>query len=307
MRSILVLRGGALGDFVVTLPTLAALRARWPKARIELAGNAVAAQLARSRGLLDRVHSQHEARWAALYASTPLSTDFAQWLGTFDLVVSYWPDPDGTVNRHFPVVAGQKFVTAPAMPTRGPAAAHYGEALRPLGIQVTDYLYRLDEASPVKTNASGPGKRIAIHPGSGSARKNWPAENWCELIGRLDEPVLLILGDAEAQTWSDSRILAGAIGARVQAGQIELARALPLEELVNGLGSCRLFVGHDSGISHLAAACGVPSVLLFGPTDASVWAPPSALVTVVQRGDNVGEISVAEVCGVVRERLAAAG
>ena len=80
MRRILILRGGALGDFLVTLPALAALRSAYPAARIELAGNAPAAALAVSRGLLDAAHSQHESRWAALYDSAPLPPTFAAWL-----------------------------------------------------------------------------------------------------------------------------------------------------------------------------------------------------------------------------------
>src|SRR5438876_493512 len=93
MKSILVLRGGALGDFIVTLPALLLLRKRWPKARIELAGNATAAQLARSRGWLDAAHSQHEARWSGLFGDSPLDVVFADWLAGFDLIVNYWPDP----------------------------------------------------------------------------------------------------------------------------------------------------------------------------------------------------------------------
>ncbi len=77
---ILVLRGGALGDFLVTLPALARLRQQWPEARLELAGNATAAALAVRQGLLDAAHSQHEARWSALYADAPLPAAFAEWL-----------------------------------------------------------------------------------------------------------------------------------------------------------------------------------------------------------------------------------
>src|SRR5262245_58505846 len=134
MRKILVLRGGALGDLVVTLPALAALRQRWPEARIELIGNAAAAELARTRGLLDGVHSQHAARWSALYSPAPLPAELAAWLGAFDLVISFWPDPAGELRRRFPVRVGQRFLSAPAMPARAPAAAHYCEALREIGI-----------------------------------------------------------------------------------------------------------------------------------------------------------------------------
>jgi len=58
---------------------------------------------------------------------------------------------------------------------------------------------------------------------------------------------------------------------------------------------CRLFLGHDSGISHLAAACGVPCVLLFGPTDPATWAPPGPHVHVVRRDPDLTSITVADV------------
>jgi hypothetical protein len=115
------------------------LRQRWPDARIELAGNATAAELARSRGVIDAAHSQHEARWSALFGTAPLPADFAAWLARFDLVVNYWPDPDGELQRRFPARDGQVFLPAPAMPTIAPAAAHYAAALKPLGLETRDF------------------------------------------------------------------------------------------------------------------------------------------------------------------------
>ena len=78
----------------------------------------------------------------------------------------------------------------------------------------------------------------------------------------------------------------------------------PLETLVTHFASCRLFLGHDSGISHLAAACGVPSILLFGPTDPAMWAPPSPRVRVLRRGATLDAISFAEVQEAVTKQLA---
>src|ERR1051326_4662341 len=169
MRKILVLRGGALGDFIVTLPALALLRQRWPAARIELAGNASAAALglndvgppivgapisdsaaarrqapALRRGLLDTVHSQHEARWSALFSDEPLPSIFAAWLSEFDLVLNYWPDPDGELRRRFPLRSGQKFLSASAAPACAPAAAHYCAPLRELGLEACNHFYRLE-------------------------------------------------------------------------------------------------------------------------------------------------------------------
>jgi len=280
MQRILVLRGGALGDFIVTLPALALLRERWPGAHLELAGNATAAQLARARGLLNAVHSQHETRWSSLYGEGELPPDFARWLADFDLVVSFWPDPDRRLRRHFPRRPDQLFLCAPALPEVAPAAAHYCAALQPLGLTASRWWYPLIDPAARNVRRRG----LLIHPGSGSPRKNWPAENWVELCARLELPVTLILGEAELERWAKFH----------QPGFTLLVRP-PLEELCAQLSRCDLFLGHDSGVSHLAAACGAPCLLLFGPTDPKMWAPPPPGVRVLQAGGEVTAISVEQV------------
>jgi ADP-heptose:LPS heptosyltransferase len=280
MRKILVLRGGALGDFLVTLPALALLRRRWPAAHLTLVGNATAAALALDSGLLDRVHSQHEARWAALYADAPLPPDFAAELSSFDLVLNFWPDPDQILARHFHGHPAPIFLTSSALPTLSPAAAHYCEPLRTLGLTTVTFPHSL--ATPA------PGARlIAIHPGSGSAQKNWPLARWTELCAWLTREhraeLLLITGEADP----------AAATALARFGTP--AHQRPLRELVPLLSQCRFFLGHDSGISHLAAACGVPSLLLFGPTDPALWAPPGPHVHVLKRGPTLDSIALADV------------
>lgn len=275
---ILVLRGGALGDFLVTLPALALLRQRWPDARIELVGNRLAAALAVSGGLVNAVHPQHEARWSALYGPAPLPPALTDWLAEFDLVLNYWPDPDQELTRRFPVRAGQNFLHAAALPTLAPAAAHYCAPLRSLGLSPDRLVY------PLRTPAPEP-RLIALHPGSGSTRKNWPAGRWLALARWLQDErkltVLVISGEAEPTT-----LLAG-VGVHLH--------DRPLTEVADQLARCRLFVGHDSGISHLAAATGTPSVLLFGPTDPALWAPPAPNVQVLQRGPDLAVLSFTEI------------
>jgi heptosyltransferase-2 len=331
MEKILVLRGGALGDFIVTLPALRGLRERWPRAQVELAGNSTAAQLALARGWIDRVHSQHEARWAALYGDGALSAALAEWLADFDLVLSYWPDPDGALARRFPLRANQQFVTAPAMPMRAPAAAHYCVPLRKFRIEPRDYFVRLaplgrermlrvaeDRISQLAHARSYERERvervecgncIAIHPGSGSPRKNWPADNWRRLIDELSGPVSLILGEAESPQWSAwaERLLEDGGGnseQRLGVKPLHLFLNRPLEELVDHFARCRMFLGHDAGISHLAAACGARCVLLFGPTEPEVWAPPVPNVRVVRCHSDLAALPVDAVRCAVEEALA---
>jgi heptosyltransferase-3 len=281
MDRILVLRGGALGDFLVTLPALALLRQRWPAAAIHLAGNAVAAQLALARGLVSAVHSQHEARWSALYGPDPLPAAFDTWLREFDLVLNYWPDPDGALRARFPRRPQQVFLSAEALPQVAPAAAHYCAPLAELGLRPTGFLFPL---RPLGSSAPPPRSGITIHPGSGSLRKNWPRERWLELLPRLSGPLTLVLGEAEADRWPATA-----------APAVPRLRCAPLETLVDHLAAARLFLGHDSGISHLAAACGATCLLLFGPTDPAIWAPPSPAVRVLRPPGELAALARPEV------------
>jgi heptosyltransferase-3 len=274
MQRILVLRGGALGDFLVTLPALSLLRARWPGATIDLVGNATAAALGREAGLLDQVESQHARHWGELHAADALSNPMRDRLARYDLVLNFWPDPAAQLAAHFPVRPGQVFLTSSAHPTVAPAATHFCRPLRQLGLTSPTLHFQLGQPDP---SIGG----IALHPGSGSARKNWPAERWAEIADWLhaeyDHPVFIISGEAEPPA--------------LLAGHGEPWRNLPLPELAARLSRCRLFLGHDSGVSHLAAAMGIPGLLLFGPTDPTVWAPPCPQVRVLRNGPAVADLT----------------
>jgi ADP-heptose:LPS heptosyltransferase len=87
--------------------------------------------------------------------------------------------------------------------------------------------------------------------------------------------------------------------------RMELARNLALPQLAERLRGCGLFLGHDSGISHLAAAVGTPALLLFGPTDPAIWAPANPHVRVLRgSGLTMAEITVPQVLAVLGEMTA---
>jgi ADP-heptose:LPS heptosyltransferase len=123
------------------------------------------------------------------------------------------------------------------------------------------------------------GGYIAIHPFSGSAAKNWPLENYRALALRLSPlaPVKWTAGPVEPLE--------------------DAVRFDDLYELACWIAGARLFIGNDSGISHLAAAVGTPVVALFGPTDPAVWAP---------RGDRVRILRAEPLSALPAERVAAA-
>ena len=115
-----------------------------------------------------------------------------------------------------------------------------------------------------------------IHPFSGSPHKCWPLERYRELARLLPMPVRWCAGPEDE--------LPGAV------------RIDNLYELACWLAGARLYIGNDSGITHLAAATGTPVIALFGPTDPGIWAP---------RGDNVCVIGGDSLQSITAEKIAA--
>jgi len=152
-----------------------------------------------------------------------------------------------------------------------------------LGLQVEPDGFRLSlpegrdlEGLP---DMAGAGAWLAVAPGSGQARKNWPLAHYYEVSRALAWEyklrVLWLAGPAEAASLPYLTALAAA------QGHLLLAEA-PLQKVAAALARCRLFLGNDSGLTHLAAAAGGPRVLaLFGPTDPAVWAPAGEQVRVL--------------------------
>jgi heptosyltransferase III len=121
------------------------------------------------------------------------------------------------------------------------------------------------------------GDFAVIHPFSGSPRKNWPLERFRALAQRLGMPIRWCAGPEEELE--------------------DAVRIDNLYELACWLATARLYIGNDSGITHLAAAVGIPVVAIFGPTDPAVWAPRGDRVRVVS--GNLGDISVEQVLSTV--------
>jgi heptosyltransferase III len=131
----------------------------------------------------------------------------------------------------------------------------------------------------IECEGEGRGGFAVIHPFSGSARKNWPLERFREVAARLAMPVRWCAGPEEALD--------------------DAVRFDNLYELACWLASASVYIGNDSGITHLAAAVGTPVVAVFGPTDPGVWGPRGERVAVVGRR-KLEEITVDQVVEAVQ-------
>ncbi len=288
---ILVIRGGAIGDFILTLPALRALRERFSTARIEVLGYPRIVDLAVAGGLVDQAESIEARALAFFFAKGgDLNTDLSRYFSEFDLIISYLYDPDSIFRTNVGRCSRAQFIQGPHRPDEGDsisAGRVYLKPLERLAIFDADEVPRLDLAGVTLEAGSKPDLQkavhseglLALHPGSGSERKNWPEEKWLKLIHllvtRTGLNFLLVGGEAEA-----SRLRGLEESIPIERRRVAINRPLP--ELGRQLCLCTGFLGHDSGISHLASAVGLSGIVLWGPTQVKVWRPPSRRFKVLQ-------------------------
>ncbi len=120
---------------------------------------------------------------------------------------------------------------------------------------------------------------MALAPGSGHPWKNWPLDFYAELALSLEEhyrvQVWWVVGPAEAKLESE-------LQKKFPYQELRLLKDLPLSQLAAILSGFQLYVGNDSGVTHLAAALGQPAVVaIFGPSDPVIWAPPGERTTII--------------------------
>lgn len=286
LNRILLIRTGALGDFIVTLPVLSALKAAAPRARIHLLGHPKT--LALAGDYAHGIAGIEQADWAPFFVPNGrLSPRFADPLKTTDLVLSYLPDPDATFTANLQRAGARTVLSFPPHPPPDGSVHVVDHLLRPLSdlhIPVADPVPRVPltredhrQADRILPHSEG-APPIVIHPGSGGAIKRWPAERFSAVADRLarrtGRPVVLLSGPADGD-------LAGRIASRMQTAPIRTP-PLALRHLAALLRRASVYLGNDSGPSHLAAAVGTPAVVLFGPTDPRIWAPRGEAVRILQ-------------------------
>jgi heptosyltransferase-3 len=308
MNRILVIRGGAIGDFVLTLPSIKLLRDRFPRAHIEILGYKHIAALAEKRFYADAIRSIEDGRLAAFFArDAALRREFSDYFGRFDLIVSYLFDPDGTFKSNLRRCGIKMFVEGPPK-LRGHehAALQLARPLEQIGLHLKNpaakiYPTELDREFARDFLGAARKSIIALHPGSGGETKNWSVEKWEELGEHLfstGRTVCLVAGEAD-----DERLRL--LEAAWKGKPVRFAKNLALPHLA-ALFEDSAFIGHDSGISHIAAAVDARCILLFGPTDPAVWAPANENVRVLQAPDgDLGWLAVETVIEAVSRPIVA--
>ena len=295
--NILLIRAGALGDCLLMLPTLTALRAHFPQAHIDVMGYPKRWEWALGRGLVDAVHTIERPGMHLLFceeiAGVGIPESLQSLLGTYDVILSYRPDPDRVFQRSLRVLSAGLVLSQPPLPPPPPPKVHVADfalqLVARLGVPAVPGTPRLslthNELAMVQpfftAHQVDPARFpvVVVHPGSGSMAKRWPVENFATLIETL-----------ETQRWARTVVVTGyaeegiedRLHSLIRSANPLVAANWPLLPTMALIGQATVFIGHDSGLTHLAAALGRPTVALFGPTDAEIWRPRGEHVTVVQ-------------------------
>ena len=292
----MVIRGGAIGDFILTLPSLRLIRETLPTAHVEVLGYRPMIDLALMAGCADSVRTIEYSAMAGFFApGSKLDERLQDYFASFSVVVSYLYDPNGYFHGNLERAGVKTIVRCPyVIDESGDHAA------RQLAAPLEGLAMYLEEAAAVIPGASRrDAGMVAWHPGSGSPMKNWAPDRWVDVFVELGvEQLTLITGEAEEERLAE---IEAALAARnVRATRIH---GSGFDGLVDLLRKAKVFFGHDSGISHLAAACGAPCVLVFGPTNPDVWAPLNPGVAVARApGGDLSQLESREVAELVEAR-----
>jgi ADP-heptose:LPS heptosyltransferase len=295
VQSTLVIHQGALGDFILALPVLGTLRRVFPQAKTVIMGYPRILELVEKRFYAEEILSIDQKGMATFFVREGfLDFDLSQFFKTFDLIVVFGRDGEGTVVGNLRRVCQGQVLPIHSFPSWDEKVhltdhllkqlVHYGfpvSASNPqLHLRESDREWAKDFWKNKGVTLEERAKVIILHPGSGSKKKVWPLHQFLNLAhtlrNHLNSKILIVLGPAEGI--ETQRAFEGR-----EADPFILGKGLTLVQLASVMEGCWFFVGNDSGISHMATALGLPTMVIFGPTDERVWSPKGEKVIVIRK------------------------
>lgn len=288
-RSILIIHPGALGDVLLAVPALMWIRAKFPEHRILLLSNEPVGRLLLECGLIDAWMSVQGSLCAALWSgSVPDSMEIRRWLGACDLAVGWMKDLDrGLAVALESYGIGDIRIQSP-FSSQLQSRHHSDRFLETLGasraslnadepLQLPTPLVEQGRAALVRLGILPDRPLALIHPGSGSRHKCTNAEVLADVIVALNQQGL---GTLILEGPADEAVAAQLL--RVLPVKPTVLRNRDLSIVAAVMTRAQVYIGHDSGTTHLAARLGVPTLALFGPTNQEQWAPLGAHVVVIR-------------------------
>ncbi len=304
MKNILLFRLGGLGDLLVTFPSIYLLRRKLSPCSISLVCRKEYGMILKETGIVDELISVDDRRLVPLFVEhLSGGEELVQWFRKFNLLIG-WMQTEKALNLKQSWLASfgktirlfvydthsqeeiSKFFfrkTSEFLKKEEKLSLPFSECIHlPLSLdQKKEGLKLLGE------KALCDGKKIVvIHPGSGGREKCWPFPNFLTIIRRLNQQdVKGVLVSGMAEEWIENEIR----DAKLPENWVRLQNPL-LVKLTGLLYEASFYLGNDSGITHLAAACGAKGIALFRKDLETAWRPYGRMA--VLSGHSLAEIDV---------------
>jgi heptosyltransferase III len=286
---IMMIHPGSLGDVLLAVPAMVHLRARFPNHRLMLCAEDQVARLLLACRIIDEWTSVQGRECTGLFAGADSVTGQLQtWLEDCDLAIGWMQDLDGKLSETLKAVGVREVIVRSPFSNTIRARHQRDRFLEVINevpfddegdnlLTVTEPLLHLGRSCLEAVGISTEQSLVIFHPGSGSVHKCVGPDVLAPVITALQSsgatPVVLE-GPADRETVE--RLLPLCVDPPI------VLRGLDLLTVAGVLAQAVLFVGQDSGVTHMAGLTGVRTVALFGTTDPARWAPSGTHVTVVQ-------------------------
>jgi hypothetical protein len=310
-RRAVIIQPGAIGDCILTLPLAEFMKAELGLGSVDIFGHTEYIGILPGRTCVDGIRSIESVDLHRLFVKAgefdladgdPLVNIFAEYAW----IVSFLGEPDSDFEQNLIFTAHcshsaevtvlpmkppqdfgghltdfyiQQFITQSGMTAERRAVGSGTCLVRAAGADV-----KRGRDLLLEVGVGGYSKLVVIHPGAGSVNKCWYLDNFLTIANELclrNIEVVFLLGPAELERFSESTIDKIHTFAPCLSG-------LSLTDVVGVLGCASAFVGNDSGVTHLAAALGIKTVAVFGPTNPDVYGPVGPAVTALAGGTEAG-------------------
>jgi ADP-heptose:LPS heptosyltransferase len=273
-QRVLVIHQGALGDLILSFPALLSLKNE-RKVSIDLLCSGDLGKIARELGVVEACLPLESGRFSALFC-TKMTPPVKRFLTDYDAVILIsfsnaiehfmQENHGGEVHRITP---------RPPVDEKTHVAIHLMRQFQAKGLLPSPGCFHLFLSEGVSispdpdVNFSRKEQLVVLHPGAGSKRKRWAVENFVQAATVIQREnlgeVVFLVGPAESEL--------GPVITSAAKGRFRVHSTCDPHHLIALVQQARCLVGHDSGVTHLSAVMGTPTVAIFGPSEPKRWSP----------------------------------
>ena len=301
MKKLVVLHLGAIGDFLLTLSVVQAVRDYLKPHSVVVIASAPLGKIMVGRSVVNRWFCPEQVGLHSLFQDAGRPDDrLAGILGDARYVLNFLGDSSSLLHHRLNDHASQVISIDPqptgqTLQNRTHITSRWSSQIRAAGLNLPAPIapmIKIQKDNRCRRDTS----KMVIHPGTGGKSKCWPIERFIQLADSVDHSeVHWILGPVECE---NNEQLVKTLQKRTSSKNENLIINQELDHVTNILAGADLYIGNDSGITHLAAAVGTPTVAIFGSTDPNIWRPLGKHVRIVsteQRDHPIETIQVENV------------